>query len=174
LAILTYLCAERDLEQFLAIASTALVLAEPTQAISKFFTWLAKTLNFVHSFPIKHMDIKARNILLRNIGHTISNDADPFEIYLTDFRSSRFYPSVEDTETDSWTPFAQAYAAQEVVLQEKRGFSADIFSMGCVYAEILAVVLDGLTDWLPVLNETPTHSDRLKQARSSTDGKPRS
>ena len=101
LAILTYPCAEWNLEQFMAITPTALVLAERTQAISKFFTCLAKTLDFIHSFPIKHMDIKPQNILVRNIRHTSINDDDPFKVYLTDFGSSRFYPSIDDTETDS-------------------------------------------------------------------------
>lgn len=173
LAILTYPCAEWNLEQFLAITPTALVLAERTQAITKFFTCLAKTLDFVHSFPIKHMDIKPQNILVRNIRHTSINDADPFKIYLTDFGSSRFYPSIEDTETDSLTPFTRAYAAQEVILQERRGLSADVFSMGCVYAEMLAIVLDGLTNQQSTPDETPTHWYGLKQARSGTDGKPR-
>jgi serine/threonine protein kinase len=173
LAILTYPCAEWNLEQFLAITPTAAVLAERTQALTKFFTCLAKTLDFLHSFPIKHMDIKPQNILVRNIRHTTINDDDPFKIYLTDFGSSRFYPSVEDTETDSWTPFTRAYAAQEVVLQETRGLSADIFSMGCVYAEMLATVLDGLTDRSSAPPETPSHWDTLRTARSGTDQKPR-
>jgi len=173
LAILTYPCAEWNLEQFMAITPTALVLAERTQAISKFFTCLAKTLDFIHSFPIKHMDIKPQNILVRNIRHTSINDDDPFKVYLTDFGSSRFYPSIDDTETDSWTPFTRAYAAQEVVLQERRGLSADIFSMGCVYAEMLATVLDGLTDRQSAPVETPTHWDELKRARSGNDEKPR-
>jgi serine/threonine protein kinase len=173
LAILTYPCAEWNLEQFLVIAPTASVLAERTQAISKFFTCLAKTLDFIHSFPIKHMDIKPQNILVRNIRHTSINDGDPFKIYITDFGSSRFYPSVEDTETDSWTPFTRAYAAQEVVLQETRGLSADIFSMGCVYAEMLAVVLDGTTDRYSMPDKISNHWDELKQARKGTDGQPR-
>jgi serine/threonine protein kinase len=154
LAILTYPCAEWNLEQFLAIAPTASVLSERTQTISKFY-------------------IKPQNILVRNIRHTIINDTDPFKIYITDFGSSRFYPSIEATETDSFTPFTRMYAAQEVVLQDTRGLSADVFSMGCVYAEMLAVVLDGLTDRYSLPQETPSHWDELKKARSGTNGTPR-
>jgi serine/threonine protein kinase len=135
LAIHTYPCAEWNLEQFLAIPATALGVAERTQALCKFFTCLAKTLDFIHSLPIKHMDIKPQNILVRYVRHSSINGTDPFKIYLTNFGSSRFYPSIADTETDSLTPFTRAYAAQEVILQERRGLSADIFSMGCVYAQ---------------------------------------
>ncbi|KAF2023208.1 kinase-like protein, partial [Setomelanomma holmii] len=145
LAILTYPCADWSLEQFLAIVPTALVIAERTKAISKFFTCLIRALDFLHSFPIKHMDIKPQNILVRNIRHTSINGPDPFKIYFTDFGSSRLYPSIEDSETDNWTPFTRTYAAQEVVLQERRGLSADVFSMGCVFSEMLATALDGLT-----------------------------
>jgi serine/threonine protein kinase len=140
--------------------------------LCRFFTCLMKSLNFPHSCPIKHMDIKPQNIPVRNIKDTSINDTDPFKIYITDFGLSPFYVSVGDTETDSWTTFARAYAAQEVVLQVTRGLSADIFSMGCAYAEMLSVVLDGLTDQNSA-PEGPTHWGQLKQARSGTDGETR-
>jgi serine/threonine protein kinase len=123
------------------------------------------------------MDIEPQNILVHNVRHSSINGTDPFKIYLTDFGTSRFYPSVADTETDSLTPFTRAYAAQEVILQERRGLSADIFSLGCVYVEMLATVLDGYAHGYaqrhlePV--ETSTYWEELKQARSSSDGNTR-
>lgn len=47
---------------------------------------------------------------------------------------------MRDVETESRTPFTKTYAAPEVVRQEKRGFGADIFSLGCVFLEMLAIL----------------------------------
>lgn len=170
LAILTYPCAEWSLEQFLLTTPTATDTTDRSLALSRFFTCLANVLDFMHSFPIKHMDIKPQNILVRDIRHSQINHTDMFKIYVTDFGSSKFYPSVEDSETDNWTPFSRAYAAQEVVLQEKRGLSADVFSMGCVYVEMITTVLD--------VSATrkrcgSTHRDALLCSRSDSDGKVR-
>ncbi|OAL01193.1 kinase-like protein [Phaeosphaeriaceae sp. SRC1lsM3a] len=172
LAILTYPCADWNLEQFLATAPSPQFFVERTQAITKFFTCLVKALDFLHSFPIKHMDIKPQNILVRNIRHSNINGSDPFKIYFTDFGSSRLYPSIEDSETDNWTPFTRTYAAQEVVLQERRGLSADIYSMGCVFAEMLATALDGSTH-AKIEEGESTFFQHLLQIRSGSDGRPK-
>jgi serine/threonine protein kinase len=172
LAILTYPCADWNLEQFLAIVRTVQVAMERTHAIMKFFTCLARALDFLHSFPIKHMDIKPQNILVRSIRHSSINGADAFKIYFTDFGSSRLYPTVEDSETDNWTSFTRTYAAQEVVLQERRGLSADIYSMGCVFTEMLATALDSSTHSVRDEGES-TCFQQLLQARSGSDGRPK-
>lgn len=172
LAILTYPCADWNLEQFLAMDPRSHVAMERTPAIIKFFTCLAKALDFLHSFPIKHMDIKPQNILVRTVRHSSINGSDPFKIYFTDFGSSRLYATVEDSETDNWTPFTRTYAAQEVVLQETRGLSADIYSMGCVYAEMLATALDESMHSVRDEGES-TCFQQLLQARSGTDGRPK-
>lgn len=70
------------------------------------------------------------------------SDAGPYKIYFTNFGISRAYASMEESETEDPTSFTRAYAALEVVLQEIRGLSVDIFSMGCVYGEMLATILD--------------------------------
>jgi serine/threonine protein kinase len=175
LVILTYPSAEWNLEQFMSTASTAPDAGERSKTVCRFFICLARALYFIHSFPIKHMDIKPQNILVRDIRRSPLNDSDPYKIYLTDFGSSKFYPSVEDTETDGFTPFTRGYAAPEVVLQETRGLPADVFSMGCVFTEMLATVLS-----IPAVlaeGQLPTvamqRQDSLRQARAGTDGKPR-
>jgi hypothetical protein len=173
LVILTYPCAEWNLEQFMLTASTAPDARDRSKVLWKFFTCLAKALEFIHSVPIKHMDIKPLNILVRDIRHSSVNESDLYKIYLTDFGSSKFYPSVEDAETDGMRPVTLRYAAQEVVLHETHGLSADIFSMGCVFTEMLAAVLDA-----PGIINTPRgvtqpYREQLFQARAGMDGVPR-
>lgn len=149
LAILTYPRAEWNLEQFLSSPPTNFIEEERRDAVRRFFVCLAKVLDFVHSFPIKHMDIKPQNILVRDMRASTFDSNHSFQVYLADFGSSRFYPSVDDTETESRTTFTRAYAAEEVLDRATRGLSADVFSMGCVFAEMLATAIDYAGDSSP-------------------------
>jgi len=142
LAILTYPCAEWNLEAFMRTSYTAEDHQIRSKSLRQFVTCLANVFDFMHSLPIKHMDIKPQNLLVRDIRNSQLNGSEPYKIYLTDFGISRAYASAEDCETETFTSFTRAYAAVEVVLQESRGLSADIFSLGCVYTEMLAVILD--------------------------------
>ncbi|KAF2249647.1 kinase-like protein [Trematosphaeria pertusa] len=167
LAILTYPCAEWSLDQFLRTSPGALDAVDRCASLRKFFTCVAKVLDFMHSFPLKHMDIKPQNLLVRDIRNSAVNDSIPYKVYFTDFGISRSYESVEESETETPTSFTRTYAAREVVLQEPRGLSADIFSLGCVYAEMLATILDTSkpeSDQCPDRDATP-HWDSLLEAR---------
>lgn len=146
LAILTYPRAEWNLEQFLTRPPTDFIEEERRDALRRFFGCLAKVLDFIHSCPIKHMDIKPQNILVRDMRTSSIDKSHAFQVYLTDFGSSKFYPSVEDTVTDSLTPYTRIYAAKEVLLDDFRGLPADVFSMGCVFAEMLASGIDFVQD----------------------------
>lgn len=139
LAILTYPCAQWNLNEFLAESPSGLIDDIKISAVRKFFGCLANVLDFIHSFPIKHMDIKPQNILVRALSST--DPLPSFKVYLTDFGSSRFYPTLEDSVTDNNASFTASYAAREVVNFEPRGLEADIFSMGCVFAELLGAAL---------------------------------
>lgn len=171
LAILTYPCAEWNLEEFLSFSETSITPWQRSDALRQFFTCLIRVLDFIHSFPIKHMDIKPQNILVRNRPRSADGGSGHLKIYLTDFGSSRFYPSVDATETDTWTPFTRTYAAKEVVLQEMRGLSADIFSLACVFAEMLAGILDG--ENTQPHQSAGNYRQGLKRARSGADNQPR-
>jgi hypothetical protein len=142
LAILTYPCAEWNLEAFMQASYTAEDQQIRSKSLRQFFTCLANLFDFMHSMPIKHMDIKPQNLLVRDVRNSQLNGSEPYKIYLTDFGISRAYASAEECETETFTSFTRAYAAIEVVLQESRGLSADIFSLGCVYTEMLAIILD--------------------------------
>lgn len=162
-SILTYPYAEWNLETFLQTTPIADDVDARCESLLQFFTCLSKVLDYIHSFPLNHMDIKPKNLLVRDIRHSAINASDPFKIYITDFAISRaFASSEEDMEIPS--SFSRPYAAMEVVLQDATGLPADVFSLGCVYAEMLATVLDCS---LPL--QKHSHWEQLHSARGKTE-----
>ena len=127
------------------------------KSLRTFFSCLAHSLAFIHSNSVKHMDIKPKNLLVS--AHNTASDT--YKIYIADFGIARSYKSAHDAETDSPIPFTRTYAAPEVALQDVRGFSADIFSLGCVFLEMLATLVS-----------KPTRNERhdLAEARTATSG----
>lgn len=149
LAILLYPAAEFNLETFMesilaeSPGSTNYLHKEETQpklrAMVTFFSCLSRAINFLHSNATKHMDIKPKNLLIKDLRYNSLSSQGPYKIYIADFGITRSYKRAADAETDSPTSFTPLYAAPEVVDQRKRGLSADIFSLGCVFTEMLAV-----------------------------------
>jgi serine/threonine protein kinase len=106
-------------------------------ALRSFFGCLANALEAIHKMNIKHMDIKPKNLLVR----PYRTGKQSFKVYIADFGIARAYKSANESETDSPISFTRMYAAPEVILQETRGFSADVFSLGCVFMEMLATLV---------------------------------
>lgn len=136
LAILLYPAADWDLDAFL---DDQLEIAEALQesnarALERFFGCLANAMAFIHEHNVKHMDIKPKNILVKQRAIGV------YRVYIADFGIARSYQSPADLETDSPVSFTRIYAAPEVVLQDKRGLKADVFSLGCVFTEMLATL----------------------------------
>ncbi|KAF2123900.1 kinase-like protein [Dothidotthia symphoricarpi CBS 119687] len=136
LAILLYPATPWNLDGFL---DELLECGKPlsdcdAHSLSTFIGCLSNAIHFIHGENVKHMDIKPMNLLVRQIG-------DKHRIYIADFGIARAYKSAEESYTNSPTSFTRTYAAPEVVLQETRGFPADIFSLGCVFMEILATLV---------------------------------
>ena len=104
-----------------------------------FIGCLSNALRYLHANVTKHMDIKPKNLLVRKI---VKDSAlrCKYRIYIADFGIARAYQSIADSETDSPTFCTRLYAAPEVVEGKRRGLSADIFSLGCVFLEILATI----------------------------------
>ena len=91
---------------------------------------LSSAVMYLHtSQKIKHKDIKPENILVDRYG----------SVLLADFGISKKYEN--NTFTEGSTPFTNKYAPPEVVDQDKRGLSSDIFSLGCVFLEMATVIL---------------------------------
>jgi serine/threonine protein kinase len=139
LSILLYPVAEYNLETFLAAFKISLSYEQWQQmwsSIVPMFWCLSNAVRYIHQELTKHMDIKPQNILLGRHRNSTSG----YKIYIADFGIALAYHSADAMETDSRTSFTKRYAAPEVVKQDLRGRPADIFSLGCVYYELLATI----------------------------------
>jgi serine/threonine protein kinase len=91
------------------------------------FQWmgcLASAMDYLHSQGIQHLDVKPSNILLKN-------DVT----LLADFgtaKSLNLWPST--LETLEATPI---YCAPETMLHGRQEYSSDIFSLGCIFSEMI-------------------------------------
>lgn len=146
LQILIYPVADCDLETFMEEEFERV-------ALERFFVCLGNTLAYLHRMLIKHMDIKPKNILVKH--HEGAAFESRKKVYLADFGIARSYESATDAETCSPTAYIRIYAAPEVVAQDTRGLKADIFSLGCVFAEMLCA-LAGSRKELRVIRESNT------------------
>ena len=86
---------------------------------------LSSALSYIHASRIRHADIKPQNILLRDS-----------EVFISDFGISRLV-SEPDSTSSSNSPMTPLYAAIEIAEHLPHGRSADVFSLGCVFAEML-------------------------------------
>ncbi|EKG20386.1 hypothetical protein MPH_02312 [Macrophomina phaseolina MS6] len=143
LQILIYPVADCDLETYMETDFDRDVLV-------RFFGCLAHTIEYLHKKLIKHIDIKPKNILVR---YRYGSYEQAPKIYLADFGIARSYESALDAETCSPTAYTRTYAAPEVVAQETRGFKADIFSLGCVFAEMLCALAYRSDELIGILQE---------------------
>jgi hypothetical protein len=105
--------------------------------LKRFFACLAQAIEYIHDELEKHMDIKPQNILVRRLSGT----GGLAHVYITDFRISRSYTNEDEGVTEGPISFTRKFAAPEVALHEARGFSADIFSLSCVFLEMQTAIL---------------------------------
>ena len=94
----------------------------------KLYTFqIARALNYIHSKSICHRDIKPQNILI---------DPSTNRVYLCDFGSAKvIHP--DDTNNVSYI-CSRYYRAPELILESQNySESIDIWSFGCVIAEML-------------------------------------
>lgn len=96
---------------------------------------LTSAVNFIHDRTTKHMDIKPQNILVRENHQLFFN----WRIYLADFGLSRSFAAQDHSQTDGPTSRTPRYCAPEVFHYARRGRAADVFSLGCVFLEIMTV-----------------------------------
>jgi serine/threonine protein kinase len=143
LSILTYPVADMDLKQFMKdLPRTAdrygLQLRALRAGMTSFFPCISAATTFIHQSKIKHMDIKPANILLRY--RPSSHLFQAFQLFMTDFGISRTILDPENSQTDGRTGHTEMYCSPEVASNEPRGRSSDIFSLGCVFSEILTCI----------------------------------
>lgn len=99
-----------------------------TACLSRWLGCLAKGLAYIHGQKVKHKDIKPSNLLIYDDN-----------ILYTDFDLAHGFQSLDDV-TSGPTGQSLPYSAPEVVRGEERTTATDVFSLGCVYAEMLTVI----------------------------------
>ncbi|KAF2657970.1 kinase-like protein [Lophiostoma macrostomum CBS 122681] len=90
---------------------------------------LASGLAFMHKQTVRHKDIKPQNILIHG-GNVI----------YTDFGISLDFAQQDSTTIGHPQSFTKRYCAPEVADFGSRNSRSDVFSLGCVYVEILAAL----------------------------------
>lgn len=142
LAILLYPAAEWNLEEFLSqtpVSGDERIMRQNTVLWA--FRCLSNAISYIHGTITKHMDIKPKNILVRDVRMSSLAHKTAWKVYIADFGIARSYLSVEDSETEGPTMFTRRYAAPEVTDRDIRGLSADIFSLGCVFVEMFTFLM---------------------------------
>lgn len=93
------------------------------------FGCLASAMAYLHANNIRHKDVKPSNILLSREG-----------TWITDFGMAKdFTPDLTST-SESRERGTLVYCAPEVAAYEDSGRSADIFSLGCVFLEMITAL----------------------------------
>ena len=102
--------------------------ANLVHVVSKMFGCLVSSVRYLHEQRpvVKHMDIKPQNILVAH------GDQEFPHVILCDFGIS----SSDDVNDDQHKPLTRRYVAPEVLNGFARKQAADIWSLGCVFAEM--------------------------------------
>ncbi|XTI93908.1 kinase-like domain-containing protein [Cenococcum geophilum] len=113
--------------------------------LNQAFRCLASGPAIIHKQTIRHKDIKPQNILIHQ-GCVV----------YTDFGIALDTSQLDNTTTDGTAQaFTFRYCAPEVALSDKRNRKSDVFSLGCVFTEILSVLEPQIQ--LPQLGRTAYH-----------------
>lgn len=174
LALIMSPVAEMNLTQFLERTPTTGLSKPEAEALRSFIGCLATALEYLHSSCIRHRDIKPQNILINNA-----------KILFTDFGLSKDYSGEADSITSGFTGRTPKYCAPEVAEGSSRNSSSDVWSLGCVFLEMIAVLKGKtmpaikdfcLTNWTSEssFHRNPETTDLLIEELSSTpvDKKP--
>ena len=114
--------------------STTTTPTEKRALLRTFFGCLASALSYLHASQIRHKDVKPQNILVMTAAGAAS-------VLLTDFGLSLDWADLSRSTTKG-APAALTprYAAPEVADHEPRGASSDVWSLGCVFLEMVTVL----------------------------------
>lgn len=141
-------------------------ISSMTVGIQRAFGCLANGLASIHAQGIRHRDVKPQNILMHD-----------HSVVITDFGSSKNTTQLGHNTTEGEVDFqTRRYSAPELLDGTKRSFDADVYSLGCVYIELLcalsrnievdpglnyAEMMDDIHDTLDTI-QVSSHLDFLK------------
>ncbi|KAF1815377.1 hypothetical protein P152DRAFT_183460 [Eremomyces bilateralis CBS 781.70] len=117
--------AELDLEQFLRGEESRVALES---SLIDLCSSAAEGLSYMHRHQVYHRDLKPANILVHNR-----------KLLLADFGLS--YRSKDEVKSSIRNAPSPMYAAPEAARGSPHGMQSDVFSLGCVFLEVLAVRL---------------------------------
>jgi serine/threonine protein kinase len=117
-----------SLEEFLEKEQDS--LARKNELLREFFGCLSRAFQYLHETKIRHRDIKPANIL-------IYQD----KVKVADFGLSLDWTGKHSTTTAGTSPgWSPRYRAPEMVEEKPRNSSSDIWSLGCVFLEMVTVL----------------------------------
>jgi serine/threonine protein kinase len=103
--------------------------SEQCSTLSRSFGCLASGLDFIHKFSIRHKDIKPQNILVHE-----------GQMIFTDFGIAFDATGQDTTTTGAPGAFTDRYRAPEVADERPRNKKSDVFSLGCVFLEVIQLL----------------------------------
>jgi serine/threonine protein kinase len=118
---LDYLCPDTDGGSDLYNATVS--------RLSTCFGCLTGVIAYVHGQRIRHKDVKPSNILLSHKG-----------LWLADFGISSDFSALSISQSEAVERGTPKYFAPEVALYDRSGRPADMFSLGCVFLELVALI----------------------------------
>lgn len=124
-ALLMCPVANYNLSQYLATCSAT---SSERRNISLWFGCLSSGLEYIHEHGVYHFDIKPSNILVKDEN-----------VLFTDFGASTTIAGVKSNKNQP-IEFTKLYAAPEMLKGERRAES-DVFSLGCVFLEMVTVLI---------------------------------
>ncbi|KAL8917142.1 MAG: hypothetical protein Q9208_008111 [Pyrenodesmia sp. 3 TL-2023] len=121
--------ADCNLNEFMKSCSAQGYPAGQTKLIYPWFGCLLDALAYAHKLEIRHQDIKPSNILIKNN-----------QPYLTDFGLAKDFADSDNSASDNERMIGTYdYRAPEGRPRVRRGRKADVFSLGCLYSEMISV-----------------------------------
>jgi serine/threonine protein kinase len=159
--ILTPVADRGSLDMFLQDAKDGLLTPLDFQTLYRSFGCLASGLHFMHTQKVRHKDIKPHNILVHEGSF----------IY-TDFGTSLDYSAgTRSVTTGPPNSITRRYAAPELHDHSPRSSKTDVFSLGCVYFEIVCAlgVCSLPNDMIPYGKHVDEVREILNAVKSGSD-----
>jgi serine/threonine protein kinase len=105
----------------------------PVADVKSFMYQLVSAVAFLHQHNVGHMRLRPACCFLSKEGVLKLGGLDSARVIAKGTFLSSSIPVVAATAADSAIP----YCSPEVLLHEEQGLSADIWSIGCIFAELM-------------------------------------